>query len=511
MNKKVVIVFFILLLVLSFSIYKIFGNSYAVSDNENEKLFSEVAKLERYAKEYISLNGSSLTSTELTFQYLRRNRYNDTKWNTLLGVIDNEFVTYVDSKGGIDIESHDSIIESKTFKNIDFIHLIAVLNCYYKYGDTVKLMGIYDVSSDYSGWAGDLLTYLEEITNYRINNSITEKNTLLDYSNSLLGTKRDSSFSSEDIYADLDAINLYKSNDLDLSNLSEALTKYYYTEESNFNYLNRVASSRNYIGTDAASIKTKALTMLKNSVVQNFLVNGLAAKVTDLDYEVVADSFVNYMLEKPYLEISSQRGTAVVGDPDIRVELIESNLGVPQIILSKDICDVDIINDIMYIKPILAGTTIITIKSANSLAEVTYELTSSNVAPSITKDLDEEYNFSSGVESNISFITGGTNNTYKWYLGNTKDGDFKEIGTTSTSSFNLKPKVEMNGKYLKCVISNEGNTSVTSRVALLNVKNISLGEIVNTGDITLEVAIAIIILVVSLNIGVYVIRRVKNI
>ena len=71
--------------------------------------------------------------------------------------------------------------------------------------------------------------------------------------------------------------------------------------------------------------------------------------------------------------------------------------------------------------------------------------------------------------------------------------------------------MEMDGKYIKCVVSNDGNSDVTTKVALLRVKNVSLGDIVNTGDMTLKVAFSIIFLVICANIFVFALRKYKEV
>lgn len=500
-----IIVSIILFVVICFSVL-FFKDSLAVSENEdNSKIIGEVSLLEEYAKEYISTNNSNITSSELVFQYLRRSRYNDNYWNNLLGNIDSNFIDFVSSKGGIDIDDQSTIIDLDTYKDVDFIHLMVALNGYYKYGDNVSTL----ISSDYAGYGGDLLTFLEEITNYRINNSITDKDTLVNYANSLIGTNRNSSFDSSDMYADLDAINMYKSNDIDLENISEALEKYYILASSDYNYKNRVSSARNYIGNTENSIKERANSLMQNTLVQSMLVPSLSSKVTTLDYEVVSQSFANYMLEKPYLVATSTSGDMTVGDRTITVQLYESNLGLPKITLSHDICDVEIIDDIMYINATNAGTTDITISSSNGLASITYRLTSINVAPAIITDLEKEYDFFSGMDSTITIDALGTNNSYTWYMSDSKDGEYTRLGVTVIPKYTFNPTMDYDKKYIKCVIGNEGNKSVISNVALLRVKDVSIGDIVNTGDITLMLAFSIAFLVLSANFLMFVLRKKK--
>ena len=505
MRKNIVFISIILFVIICFCAL-LFQDSLAVSDtSDNSKIINEVSLLEEYAKEYVSSNNLSVSSSELVFQYLRRNRYNDNYWNTLLGTVDSNFVEFVSSKGGVDINDQSTIIDLDTYKDVDFIHLMAILGCYNKYGDNVTTL----ISTDYAGYGGDLITFLEEITNYRIANSITDKDTLVSYANSLIGTNRNSTFDSSDMYADLDAKNIYKSADLDLNNITETLEKYYVLGSSNYNYKNRVSSARNYIGSSEADLIERANNLMQNNLVQSMLVPSLGTKVTTLDYEVVSQSFANYMLEKPYLVASSDSGNMVVGDRPITVELFESNLGAPKITLSHEICEVEIIDDIMYINATNAGTTTITVSSNNGLASISYRLTSTNVAPSIMTDLQKEYEFFSEMDSTITIEALGTNNTYTWYISSKKDGEYTKLGVTAIPKYTFNPTMDYDQKYIKCVISNEGNESVTSSPALLRIKNVSLGDIVNTGDITLMLAFSIVFLVICANFLMFVLRKKK--
>ena len=488
----------------------LFSNSRAASDNDNLAILAEVDKLEGYASDYILETGSALDSTTLTLDYLRSLRYDDEQWNKLLGVPDVNFTTYVTNKGGIAIDPYAYLVDEDTYKRTDFIHMIAVLACYHKYGDTVSLGGVLSVSTDYSGWAGDLLTLMSEVFAYRTTNSITDEAILTDYTRSLLGTNKSSGFDTEDIYGDLDAINIYRTDDFDLTDLDKALLNYYVDKKYDVNYTNRVESSKTYLGSDESTIKTKANTLLSNTIVQNALTPSLAGQFTSLDYSVASQAFADYILQKPYLEITSDSGTGVVGEEDIKVQLYESNLGVPVISMTKDICDVEVLNDLVYIKPTNAGTTTITISTFNNKKSVQYVLTATNVAPVITKQMDAEYTLSSGVESSITIAATGTNNTYTWYISDVIDKDYKKLAVTAVPTYKFKPTMDMDKKYIKCVISNEGNPSAESTPALINVKNVTSGDAVSTGDKTLLIAISLIFLVVCANVLVLVIKKVKK-
>ena len=508
--RKRLLSVFVLIIFLSGTLLFLFSSSYAARPegviDTNTVLFEQVNKLQKAAEDYISESSVTTGVTELCFQYLRRNRYNDTQWNTLLGSIDGDFVDFVNNHNyNISIADDSMIVDLTTHKKVDFIHMIAVLNCYYKYGNNANMGGV-TVSTDYSGWAGDLLTFLSEIYAYRTTNTVTDTELLQKYAITLLGTNSDSSFGSADMYADLDALNIYKDSTNSLSNLTNALKNYYDTKSTNYHYGNRVASARNAIGTTEDAIKTKADSLLRNSMVQGMLIPETAGRFEDIDYQVVEQAFANYMMEKAYIIIEENVAQGVVGEADYEIEMIESNLNAPVISMTEDICDVEIYDDIIYIIAKEAGSTNITISSENKSTSVQIAYTSRNVAPVITKDLEEEYKFPSGVDSSITIDARGTNNNYIWYLGDTKDGEFKKIGETRVGKLDFKPNMEMNGKYIKVDIQNKGNSTVTSKVAMLHIGNASIGDVVETGDLKLMLGAFFIILAFILNVAYYTIR-----
>lgn len=510
MNKKRFFAVTLLVVFLTGVLLYLFSSSYAITGFEdldfNAYLFDEVEELQEAASEYITQSGSTSTVTELCFQYIRKGRYNDAKWNALLGAIDGDFVDYVDENYTIDLEDDDVIDDLSTHKDVDFVHLMAVLNVYYKYGDTASMSGM-SVSSDYSGWAGDLLTFLSEMYTYRTTHDVVN-DTYQEYASMMLGTSTDSSFNSADMYADLDALNIYKDSTNSLNNLANALRSYYDLKDTNYNYSNRVASARNSIGSDEAAIKSRADTLLKNTLVQNMLIPQTAGHFEDIDYTVVEQAFADYIMGKSLILVQYDSISGDVGEV-LEVEMVEANLDSPKITMTEDICEVEIYNDFIYILPKKAGSTVITIKSENETASVDIAVTATNVAPAITKDLDNEYKFANGVDSTINISATGTNNIYTWYIGDSKDGEFTKLGETTIGKYTFKPKLDMDNKYIKVEIVNQGNDKVTSKVALLRVGNASVGDIVETGDLKLMIGILFIMIAFVLNIGFYTVRASK--
>ena len=81
-------------------------------------------------------------------------------------------------------------------------------------------------------------------------------------------------------------------------------------------------------------------------------------------------------------------------------------------------------------------------------------------------------------------------------MADTEDGEFKEYATTTKPSLKFIPTIEMNGKYMKCGIKNDGNDEIFTKVVKLSVVD---KGVVNTSDTSLFVAGAILISVIIAN------------
>ena len=178
----------------------------ATADQTNQLLFNKVKKLQEYATSYRSETGVSTSVTELCMQYIRKDSYNSTSWDMMIGEVDDNFVSYVSKKdSSFKITRSDKLIDEKLNKEVDFIHMIASLNAIYKPN------GIVD--SSYAGWAGDLMTLMQDVINYRTSKGISDTTKIQAYSNSLLGTELNSTFDREDALADLDVIFIFSKID----------------------------------------------------------------------------------------------------------------------------------------------------------------------------------------------------------------------------------------------------------------------------------------------------------
>lgn len=461
--------------------------SFANNENGNEhnkKILEKVQILQELAEEYIEENNiTDNTATELCMQYMRKDRYNSELWNTLLGSIDTEFINYLDGKTNVPTFSDEVLIDPNTGKEIDFVHMIAPLNAYLKYGDKV----MYVVSTDYAGWAGDLITLLEEITVYRTENNIDDKNELQEYTNSLLGTNNASTCPDSDILADLDAIALYKDSTNKIQeDLYNALYKYYVSVDSTYNAKNRLEVSQVVLGGTKELVKQKASNLLtntnlgridvKSSLFEN---SSVVEQVTSDDIDVVSESFANYVYGIPYLELQKSTGNGIVGQAVIDIKIIESNAYLKNEnieIENNKVAKAEIYGEYLRITPLDEGTTKITVYSADKTASSTYELTSKNVIPSITKNLDETYELTLNEEKEISIEAEGTNNVYTWYIQNSTDETFEKIAETEEGTYKIVPTLEMNNAYIKCGVKNNGNEEVFSNTAKLIVNNNGNGE-----------------------------------
>ena len=467
---------FILLIILCISIiysgYKNYDYDYNETKNNieyklnatNTALFNKVKTLQDYATSYVSENTTTLTVTDLCLQFIRKDTYSDAMWNQLLGAIDTNFVNYVATKdANFKFTANDKLIDEKTNIEIDFIHLIAALTVYKMYGEQVNY-----ISTDYSGWAGDLMTLLAEVVNYRVTNNITDNNALTDYAASVLATNKASSFGRSDAFADLDAINIHKMGTLN-NNLHETLLSYYSSTDSN-NVYNRFATSRSILGSKDTII-TKSTALLSNVPVQQVLIPTAYANVTANDINILANLFASYVYEEGYIKLNQTSSNNVVGET-LNIGVIEKHMENASLTYDTNIISARLANNNLTIQCKKPGETTITIKPQTGSHVATYKINVKNVAPAITKNLDASLTLNVGDKRIISFSANGTNNVYTWYFS--KDGKSKTtlIGSTNAPSMELTATKDMNGKYLICTIKNDGNNEIMTSALKLTVNEI---------------------------------------
>jgi len=466
--------------------------------NSNDALLAEVKKVQdviKKNKDEGNLSGYSVA--ELVSQYFRHERYNSGIWNSYVP-IQGGLVETVESEVSVNLKLDDEsakLYDLETGKEIDFIHMLATLELYLTCNSNAlcSMAGI----SDFGGWAGDLAELGVQVADLRLSGT-TDSVLLQKYSDSMLGTNKDgSSFSSADILADLDALVLFRdyTDSGIMDDLYSVLMDYYVTLECGvncYNTTNRIESAKYYMGDP----KTKATTLMGlNGTLGIVLGTEKAAKISAGDKEIIVNSFEKYMNEVPYIEFNSTSSTQVVGETKV-VKVIESNLVDEVVEVEPNIAYVTKSGYEYSITPFKAGEATIKISSKDKSVSATYSLTAKNVVPTIKSNLLDSYDLTTKNKKEISFEVEGTNNVYTWYISDKIDGEYKVLTTTTEPRFNIDPKLELNGKYIKCGIKNEGNAEVFTKATKLNV---SESTVVDTGDLTIPFMIAIIVLILLAN------------
>lgn len=215
---------------------KLFGgpveNPQDVTDSLKEKnkpVFDMIEKLFVYAGEFfISKHHRSATTYEknlLTLQYIRYVDYGkDLKdaiaWSIVCEAIDADFINFVDRKNDSAI-NRKLRIYLKNNESISLSHLAVTLETNMVRDRDSNISNA--AFTDLAGWAGDLITFARDITKnqgVKVNNYNVD--TLRIY---LFNSSYDYSFDLEDLYQDIDAINL--SPYLDVFDIGTVFRLYY--------------------------------------------------------------------------------------------------------------------------------------------------------------------------------------------------------------------------------------------------------------------------------------------
>ena len=479
--------------------------------SENEKFLEKIKQLEELAVNYKKEKNLDINSVELCLQYLRRDRYNDEKWRGLLGPVDAEFVDYVTNNGaGLEFSDYEIMYDITTGRVVDFIHMAATLNSYVRYSSEIKLV-ITNLSTDYAGIAGDLLTFLEEVTNYRINNSLDDVGKYQIYVDSLFGTNNKSTLSGPDLLADIDAYNLYHDEDGKVkTNLYEALKEYYDTCTSKNNAKNRIEKFKSYMGDSEENITNKVNGYFSNLVIRKLFIPNTTDNVTEWDIQVVAKSFYKYLEKNVYLELESHEGDTIVGK-DIEVKIIENHLNNAIIkIEPEELALAKIDGEYLVITPKDSGKVKITISDANGSASDVFTANIKNVAPLIQEGLDANYYLTVNKSATLYIKANGTNNIYTWYIGDSKNGDYTVLSETTNPRFVLTPTPDMNGRFIKCGVRNNGNEEVFSNTSLIFVDGENKVVQESSNNIFIIILVVIIILGIIAILVYYKFFREKN-
>ena len=187
------------------------GQQYFVLEKVNDKFFGLVNQLHTLAKTYANNNTTAL---HLTLQYMRRGKYNNALWQEVAGAIDTNFVRYVNNNNstlaGMTAFSDniiDSFVSSGNGAAADLPHIAAVMDGMLVSGTSFKSMVVGPNNvRNLCGWAGDLQTLI--VDTIKKTNDSNDYNTFKTKFQDLLGSQQ-YSFGMPDVYADIDAYNMF--------------------------------------------------------------------------------------------------------------------------------------------------------------------------------------------------------------------------------------------------------------------------------------------------------------
>ena len=125
-----------------------------------------------------------------------------------------------------------------------------------------------------------------------------------------------------------------------------------------------------------------------------------------------------------------------------------------------------------------------------------YKISIVNVPPEIVAGLDSNYYLHSDESQRLSIEAKGTNNIYTWYIGDSANGDFSVLAETSNSSYVLMPTKEMDGKYIKCGVKNNGNEEVFTNTTVIFVSKSGVSVIKKNGGTIIIVLLVVVVLAI---------------
>jgi len=305
----------------------------------NEELCKQIYKLEILANDYLkNCDGKYIDSDWCVFMFIRQfnGNYVGGNWDGTAGTIDYQFVEYVrnnDPDLYTFFESNSDYIASINGDTGDLYHFAATMSAliYESTFDDGGLFGLMPEKNidSLAGWAGDLQTAMNdarlavgEHTDYlaykeAMDDLIACNNSdkvYLKYPNlrELLDQNKDIHFKQDDLYADVDAVNLYKLI-RHKGSIDEALVEYFKVGyEDRFTQFIMVLLSENY-GTlkDTIYTYTTEYYFMKININMDFF--NFSSKWPLLDEDIdknlsiaAVDSFVEYISEKVGLEYENK-------------------------------------------------------------------------------------------------------------------------------------------------------------------------------------------------------------
>lgn len=227
-----------------------------LTDEETMTIFLEkIDELEIHAKNYL---GDSATSTDsstymidktkwLVFSTISKLSYDSDNWTIVAGAKDSNFLTYLSNNGfDINIFKNMKYNSSDNGETSTVTHLSAALAALIYNTDAIYNLIMDEVDyNNLAGWAGDLQTLiannlLSQISDQNNYDEIYQK------MSELIG-KSGTYFDSDDLYADIDAINLYSL--LNSTQTIKEIMQIYFSDnyKTRFNsFIKNIVSTKDY-------------------------------------------------------------------------------------------------------------------------------------------------------------------------------------------------------------------------------------------------------------------------
>lgn len=267
-----------------------------------QTILSVVEEVERLSIAFGDEQSSNVDAQLRTMQYFRTIKYGTTSneqisgaWNLICGTIEPDFANYVETNINPNLKlslqqikngTLENLINPNTNEEVDFIHMMGVMNAI-KTNYFIPYLITEGQASEITGWAGDICDLVKQLKNYTGEQLITK-------ANELFNGGLDSSFSRFDLAADIDAVLImnYFNNSSTLPSISNAMRSYYEHVQPELEQQNEKLSmfTRLILGEvdDGSALKNA----VKNKVQNNIFITGIPSVVEGLN-ETYGISFEN--------------------------------------------------------------------------------------------------------------------------------------------------------------------------------------------------------------------------
>ncbi|QXE02278.1 glycoside hydrolase domain-containing protein [Terribacillus sp. DMT04] len=192
------------------------GVSYLTTPSEeNRSFFEQLNDVQNIARAF---DPDVNKANYLLTHWYRQHDYTSAMWTATSGLIDNEFVDYVNEQIGSDIYN---ITDPITGFKIGSEHLYATLS-----GELYSYIDVGDKAiKDFAGWAGDLATVNIDVFNNM--DSSTFDGDAYECAKYYIGHETDGSFTLDDLLGDVDAYNIAQMVLNQSLTIYDATVKYY--------------------------------------------------------------------------------------------------------------------------------------------------------------------------------------------------------------------------------------------------------------------------------------------